>query len=79
MRKNTSERSGSSCKSIQFHVGAKSDVMLFREEQLLNEIHTLGQTAAMQYYTFQDEGSYAPRIEIIIGSTEKMAFSYQYK
>lgn len=53
--------------------------MLFREEQLLNEIHTLGQTAAMQYYTFQDEGSYAPRIEIIIGSTEKMAFSYQYK
>jgi hypothetical protein len=43
--------------------------MLFREHQHLNETHTSGQTAEMQEYPFQEEGSYAP-IENINGSTE---------
>jgi hypothetical protein len=44
--------------SIQFHFGAKYDVMLFKRSQYLNEnTHISGQTAAMQNYTFQEEDS----------------------
>ena len=54
--------------------------MLFKGNQHLNEIHTSGQTAAMQNYTFQDEGSYALRIENINGNGENNGISiYQYK
>jgi hypothetical protein len=55
--------------------GAKYDVMLFKGDQHLNEIHRAGQTAAMQNYTFQDEGSYALRIENINGSGESDGIS----
>jgi hypothetical protein len=42
--------------SIQFHFGAKYDVMLFKRNQYLNEnTHISGQTAAMQNYTFQEK------------------------
>ena len=50
--------------------GATYDVMLFKGDQHLNETHTPGQTAAMQNYTFHEEGSYAFRIENINGSDE---------
>ena len=55
--------------------GAKYDVMLFKGDQHLKEIHRAGQTAAMQNYTFQDEGSYALRIENINGSGESDGIS----
>jgi hypothetical protein len=49
--------------------------MLFKEDQHLNETHRSGQTTAMQNYTFQEEGSYALRIENINGTGENDAIS----
>jgi hypothetical protein len=55
--------------------GATYDVMLFKGDQHLNETHRSGQTAAMQHYTFQEEGSYTLRIENINGSGENDSIS----
>lgn len=55
--------------------GAAYDVMLFKGDQHLNETHRSGQIAALQNYTFQEEGSYSLRIENINGSGENDAVS----
>jgi hypothetical protein len=55
--------------------GATYDVMLFKGDQHLNETHRPGQTAAMQNYTFQEEGPYILRIENINGSGENDGIS----
>jgi hypothetical protein len=49
--------------------------MLFKGDQQLDETHRSNQTAAMQKYIFEGEGSYALRIENINGSGENDSIS----